>query len=107
MGSVKQRKRSSQQRERLQRHKRSVVCISAVILLLVAVISVSSISLQAKNKSYIAKEQELAEQIEAEKARAEEMAELESYVGTSEYVEDVAKDKLGMAYENEIIFKAR
>lgn len=107
MGSIKQKSRVCRRRERLQRHRRSVIYISAVIFLLVAVISVSSISLQAKNKEYIAKEQELTEQIEEEKMRAEEIDELENYVGTNEYVEDVAKDKLGMAYENEIIFRAK
>ena len=30
----------------------------------------------------------------------------EKYVGTDEYVEDVAKEKLGLVYPNEIIFEA-
>ena len=49
---------------------------------------------------------ELKEKIEDEKARAKEIEELEEYVGTDEYVEDVAKEKLGLVHENEIIFKA-
>ena len=49
---------------------------------------------------------ELEEQIEEEQARAKEIAELEKYVGTDEYVEEVAKEKLGLVYEDEIIFKA-
>ena len=49
---------------------------------------------------------ELAQQIEEEKARAKEIDELEKYVSTDEYVEEVAKDKLGLVHENEIIFKA-
>lgn len=91
----------------MQRHKASVMGISAVILLLVAVISVSSISLRAKNEAYIAQEAELEEQIQAEQDRSEEIAELEEYVGTDEYIEQTAKDKLGLVHENEIIFKRK
>ena len=32
--------------------------------------------------------------------------ELEEYVGTDEYIEDIAKEKLGLVYPNEILFEA-
>lgn len=81
--------------------------ISAVLLLLVAVVSVSSISLRAKNQAYIAQETELEEKIEAEEERSKEIDDLEEYVGTDEYVEQTAKDKLGLVHENEILFKRK
>ena len=62
--------------------------------------------LVCKNKEYMAQEAELEAQIEAEANRAEEIDELEKYVGTDEYVEDVAKEKLGLVYPNEILFEA-
>ena len=37
--------------------------------------------------------------------RHQELSELESYTRTQEYIEDVARSKLGLAYDNEIIFK--
>lgn len=107
MGGIKQKSRARRQKKRVQRHKRSIIGICAVILLLVGVISVNSITLRAKNKSYIAQETELKEQIQEEKDREAEIADLENYVGTDEYVEQVAKDKLGLVHENEIIFKAK
>ena len=102
-----QRNHREEHRGELWRHRASVLGISAVILLLVAVVSVSSMSLRAKNHAYIAQEAELAEQIEAEEARSEELTELEAYVGTDEYIEQTAKDKLGLVHENEIIFKRK
>ena len=48
---------------------------------------------------------ELMQQYEDETERAAELDELEEYMGSSEYIEDVAKSKLGLTYENEIIFK--
>lgn len=107
MSGIKQKSKENRQQKRLSRHKRSILCISSVIVLLVAVVSVSGVTLQAKNKAYIAQEQELQKQIDEEKARAQEIEELEQYVGTDEYVEQTAKDKLGLVHEGEIIFKAK
>lgn len=107
MNGIKQKSRARWQKKRLQRHKRSIIGICAVILLLVAVVSVNSITLRAKNKSYIAQETELKEQIQEEKDREAEIEDLESYVSTDEYIEQMAKDKLGLVHENEIIFKAK
>ncbi|EOS72519.1 hypothetical protein C817_05454 [Dorea sp. 5-2] len=90
----------------MQRHRKSVLAVSAVVLLLFVVVSANSISLRAKEKAYRAQELELKEQLKEEKARTEEIKELGEYVGTDEYVEDVAREKLGLIHENEIILKA-
>jgi cell division protein DivIC len=84
----------------------SVISISGVVLLLVLILGVGSISMQEKNQNYKAQEAALQEQIAAEIAREEEISELEAYVGSDKYVEDVAKEKLGLINPNEIIFKA-
>ena len=107
MNGIKQKSRRRRQKKRIQRHKRSVLAVSAVILLLVVVVSASSMTLRARDKSYQAQEMELNEQIKEETSRKAEIKDLEKYVGTDEYVEDVAKDKLGLVHENEIIFKAK
>ena len=51
--------------------------------------------------------QELQEQIDAEEERSKEIDSLEEYVGTDEYIEQTAKDKLNLVHENEIIFKKK
>ena len=107
MNGIKQKSHRRRQKKRIQRHKRSVLAVSTVILLLVVVVSASSMTLRARDKSYQAQEMELKEQIKEETARKAEIKDLEKYVGTDEYVEDVAKDKLGLVHENEIIFKAK
>lgn len=106
MNQTKKRSRRRRLRRGMRGHRQSVFAIVAVLILLVAVVSVNAMTLRAKEKSYRAQEMELAEQIEEEKARAKEIDELEKYVGTDEYVEEVAKEKLGLVHENEIIFKA-
>ena len=106
MNNVKRRVHKKRHRRRIQSHKRSILAISAVLVLLIAVLTVNGMTLRAKEKSYQIQIAELEEQIEEEKARAKEIDELEKYVGTDEYVEEVAKEKLGLVYEDEIIFKA-
>ena len=103
---MKKRSRRRRLRKGMRSHRRSVVLVMTALVILVAVVSVNAVTLRAKEKAYKAQEIELAEQIEKEKARAKEIDELEKYVGTDEYVEEVAKEKLGLVYENEIIFKA-
>ena len=106
MNQRTKRNRRRRLRKGMRGHRQSVFAIIAVLVLLVTVVSVNAMTLRAKEKSYQAQEMELAEQIEEEKARAKEIDELEKYVGTDEYVEEVAKEKLGLVHENEIIFKA-
>lgn len=52
-------------------------------------------------------EEELQTQIDAEKERSEEINKLKKYVGTDEYIEEVAREKLGLVKENEILFRAQ
>ncbi len=79
--------------------------VSIVVIMLLIVVAVKSSELQAKKEQYVQKEQELMEQIAQEQERTEEIAEYEKYTQTKKYIEDVAKDKLGLVYEGEIIFK--
>jgi cell division protein DivIC len=75
------------------------------IMTLTIVVGVNSITLNQKNKTYEAREQELLAQIADEDARTLELEELATYTKTKKYAEEVAKDKLGLVYENEIIFQ--
>ena len=92
MGSIRQKERRARAKRRALQHKISVLSISCVIVLLAVILSVGSISLREKNESYKAQEAELEAQLEEERVRAEEIDALEEYVGTDEYVEDVAKE---------------
>ena len=47
----------------------------------------------------------LEEQIEEEKRRSEEIEEYGKYTKTKKFVEDMAKEKLGLVKDDEIVFK--
>ena len=80
--------------------------ILMIVLGVFCVSAVGGIRLKQKSRSYQEREEALQEAIEEEEARAQEIQDLEAYTKTKKYVEDVAKDKLGLVYEDEIIFKA-
>lgn len=75
------------------------------ILIMTCVVGINSITLVQKERAYAAREQELLQQISAEEARTKELEEFATYTKTKKYAEEVAKDKLGLVYENEIIFQ--
>lgn len=75
------------------------------IMIMVVVVGINSVSLKQKEEKYAAREQELVNLIEAEEARAAELQEFATYTKTKKYAEEVAKDKLGLVYENEIVFQ--
>ncbi len=96
--------RARYKRRRME-NKAGIVWASIVVLILVTVVSIKSIGLLQKQKEYRAREASLEAQIESETLRTEEIAEFERYTETRKYIEDTAKEKLGLVYPGEIIFK--
>lgn len=79
--------------------------VSAVVLMLLVVVTVNSITLRQKQETYLAREAELDAMIEEEELRAAELEEFRKYTQTQAYIEEVAKEKLGLVKEGEILFK--
>ena len=79
--------------------------VSLVGVMLLIVVAFNSIGLMAKKVSYQQKEAVLQEQIAVEQERAQEIEEFEKYTHTKKYIEEVARDKLGLVYEGEILFE--
>lgn len=84
----------------------SVALVIMVILMLIVVVTVKRIELKEKQKIYDEREAVLLEQIAEEEERSTEIEEYRKYTQTQKYVEEVAKEKLGLVYEDEIIFKS-
>ena len=73
--------------------------------MMLIVVAIKSLELRQKLVAYQEKEQLLMEQIEQEKVREKEIEEYEKYTQTKKYIEEVAKDKLGLVHDNEIIYR--
>lgn len=76
-----------------------------VVVLIMIVVAWRSIELKQKIAEYAVKEEQLNAEIEAENERSEEIKEYGIYTQTKAFFEEVAKDKLGLVYDGEILFK--
>lgn len=88
-----------------KQNKAGMLLVTVVVLMMMTVVTVKSIELKQQRDEYALKEQQLMEEIAEEEARSDRIAEYEKYTQTKKYVEEIAKDKLGLVYEGEIIFK--
>lgn len=88
-----------------RQNRLAMLLVTTVVLMMMLVVTVKSVELRQKRQFYMEKEEALIQQIEAEEARAVEIEEYGKYTQTKKFVEEVAKEKLGLVYEGEIIFK--
>lgn len=77
----------------------------AVVAGLGLVIWKGKLSLEVKNKEYLKQISELEQDITEENIRADELSEYRKYVQTKKFVEEIAKNKFGLIYPDEIVFK--
>lgn len=98
---------SKKRKRRNQKNRVGKVCVSFTVLFLVMILSVQILHLYHKNQTYKVQQEQLQAQLEEQQERAKQLKEKEEYVGSQEYIEDVAKSKLGMTYDNEIVFKEK
>ena len=97
---------SKRERKPSNSNRRGMVAIAAIVMVLLVGLLVQSQKLSAQNKQYELRKSELEQQITDEELRAGEIEHLNDYLSTTEYIEKVARDKLGLVYADEIIFKA-
>lgn len=79
--------------------------VSIAVIMMLVVVAFKSAELRAKKEAYHQKELVLQQQIEAEEERALEIEEFEKYTQTKKYIEEVARDKLGLVYDGDVLFK--
>ena len=84
----------------------SMFLVTLVVLMIMVVVAARSVELQQKIAGYDTQIASLGAQIEAEQARAEQIEEFGKYTQTKAYVEEVAKDKLGLVYEGKLFLNS-
>lgn len=91
--------------KRRRDHRLGMMLAVTVVLILMTIVAVKSIELRTKLEAHRAREAELETRIEQQIKRSEEIVAYEKYTKTRKFIEEVAKDKLGLIYEGEIIFR--
>ncbi len=88
-----------------RQNKFGMFLVFLVVVMIGVVVAVRSVDMRATLANNRQREAELQEQIAAEEKRTEKIEEMEKYSETLGYTEDVAKEKLGLINEGEIILK--
>ena len=83
----------------------SMFLVSLVVVMIMVVVAVKRDDLQQKVDAKRAEVTELEMRIAEEQKRTESIEEFAKEVQTKGYIEDVAREKLGLIYEGEILFK--
>ena len=99
------RSRSVRKRKERLGNRMAMVGITFVVMSMAVVMHIRGETLREKDLDYQIKEEELTRQLEEESKRAEELEEQRIYVQTKEYIEKVAKEKLGLVNPDEILLK--
>ena len=95
--------------ERLKKQRRSTLAGMIIAIIVVVALGVvlwrGKAGLEEKNADYQAQITELQSKIDDENKRSDELSEYEKYVKTKKFVEEIAKNKFGLIYPDELVFK--
>lgn len=83
----------------------SMILAVTVVVLILAAVMVNGISLRKRLKENLARQRALETEIQTEKERTADIEEYRRYTGTDAYIEEIAREKLGLIYEGETVFK--
>lgn len=90
---------------RRRKNRTGAGVIAFVVLILFAIISYRRIGLASELYEDKTELTRLNEQIEEQRERELDIANLSEYSKSKEYIEDIAREKLGLVYKDEILFK--
>ena len=76
-----------------------------VVLYIFAIVAFGKLKLEEEKKGLDRRLETLQTQINDENERSKEIEKLEAYSQTKRYIEDIAREQLGLVYEDEIIIR--
>ena len=88
-----------------KKRKNGLKIIAVAVLVLFAVITYSSVELQAEKRALEKQKAELEEQLQTEQERAVELEDKKAYMQTVRYIEEIARKVLGLVYPDETILR--
>ena len=83
----------------------NLLLIACIVLIICSIAAYSRISLEAKNARVKAEYESLLDKQAKLEKEQEDLEEEKVYIQTKKYVEEVARNKLGLVYPGEIIFQ--
>ena len=95
-------------RRKSNRQSRALLLlVFMVVLTVIVACGVRSVSLHRQGKELAITESQLESQLKAERIRSEDLESREKYMKTKKYIEDEAKNKLGLVNKDEYLIKPK
>lgn len=92
---------------RSSKKRGGTLSVAVIVVAFLIVMIFQIVQLKNKETAYAQQTAELNKQLKEETERTDEINALADYMQSDKYIEDMAKSKLGLAYDNEIIFKEK
>lgn len=93
-------------KRRRRKNRAGLYLVMLVAALFVGTLAVHGYTLRANCQKLATEQSNLKEKKKSLEKEQEDIKEQAEYRKTDQYVEDVAREKFGLVYDNEIIFKA-
>jgi len=95
---------------RVRRRKKTStgrIYVAVIMLFMLCVMTVQMVRLYDKDQDLKKQEEALQSQLDEANEKSQQLEEYEEYVGSDEYIESEASQKLGLTHDNWIIFKEK
>ena len=99
------RQTSKEKKRKKRTRNREVMIISLVVIALVVALAIHTKTLQKKDDMLAAREAVLQEQMEEESERSEELEEKSIFVQTREFIEQIARERLGLVSPDDTVIR--
>ncbi|MBR6270940.1 MAG: septum formation initiator family protein [Lachnospiraceae bacterium] len=101
------RESSTRKRKRSRRRRREYFVVGLIAFLFTAILMVLTMSLSKDVSAGEDRVQRIQAQIDEEKARAEELEKEKTYMKSREFIEKIARERLGLVSPGETIIKPK
>lgn len=105
MGNVKRLRAKQRRRAKITKNIATLVIVVGIISVITTLLELQIRDLNRRFQKQSQKIEAVQEQINEEQRRMELLTQRENYMKTKEYIEDIAKEKLGLVYPDEILLK--
>ncbi|WP_313582161.1 septum formation initiator family protein [Lacrimispora sp.] len=86
-------------------NRMTIIGITFVVFSLAVIVTIKGVTLKEKEREYELHLENLQAQVDKEEERSQKLEEYRVYVQTKQYIEEVAKQKLGLVNPDEILLK--
>lgn len=93
-------------RRRRRKRRTGTGLLLVLVLAIFGTVSFAKAKLDNQRASLLVRQAEVQQQLTEEKERASQIEDLSAYVQTKKFIEETAREKLGLVYEDDVLFQS-